>query len=85
MSLGARKWRIFASKLCERRDPDAPPATRTNEAGGAGGPKTKAKRMASINLPEVEDGVLHGGTSPCAIAFLVKVRLVHSSLLSAFF
>ncbi|CAG7845951.1 SubName: Full=Uncharacterized protein {ECO:0000313/EMBL:CCA71069.1} [Serendipita indica DSM 11827] len=79
-ALGTRKWRIFASKLCERRDPDAPPASRANEAGGTSGPKAKAKRMASVNLPEVEDGVLHGGTSPCAIAFLVKVEVVKEVL-----
>ena len=75
--LGSRKWRIFSSKLCERKEKDAAGTstrTRSNEAGSSGAAlKQRAKAFFSASFPDEEDGVLHGGTSPCAIAFLVKV------------
>lgn len=72
-ALGTRKWRIFSSKLCERKDSLG--GSRNNEATNSGGPKGKSKSSSSLSFPEDEDGVLHGGTSPCAIAFLVKVSI----------
>lgn len=81
--LGSRKWRIFSSKLCERKDKDAAGSsarTRGNEAGGSGAQKQRPRTFSSASFPEQEDGVLHGGTSPCAIAFLVKVEVVKEVL-----
>jgi hypothetical protein len=40
--------------------------------------KGKSKQFSSAYFPDDEDGVLHGGTSPCAIAFLVKVGRSYS-------
>ncbi|KAG8760514.1 hypothetical protein FRC14_002903 [Serendipita sp. 396] len=71
--LGTRKWRIFSSKLCERKDVASESSTfRGNEVGTHNGLKGKAKQTPSTDFDIDEDGVLHGGTSPCAIAFLVK-------------
>lgn len=73
--LGTRKWRIFSSKLCERKEKDAAGASargRGNEASSSGSQKQRSRTFSSASFPEEEDGVLHGGTSPCAIAFLVK-------------
>lgn len=78
--LGTRKWRIFTSRLCERKDAGMAGGTRSNEAGGAGHQRNKAKEFSSRSFPDDEDGILHGGTSPCAIAFLVKVEVVKEVL-----
>lgn len=71
--LGTRKWRVFSSRLCERKDSVG--GSRGNEASSSTGPKGNLRRHSSVSFPDDEDGVLHGGTSPCAIAFLVKVNL----------
>ncbi|KAG8836751.1 hypothetical protein FRC18_010792 [Serendipita sp. 400] len=79
--LGTRKWRIFSSKLCERKDVASESSTfRGNEVGTHNGLKGKAKQTPSTDFDIDEDGVLHGGTSPCAIAFLVKVEVVKEVL-----
>ncbi|KAG8801676.1 hypothetical protein FRC17_006586, partial [Serendipita sp. 399] len=79
--LGTRKWRIFSSKLCERKDAAGESSTlRGNEASAHGGSKGKSKQSIFADFDIDEDGVLHGGTSPCAIAFLVKVEVVKEVL-----
>ena len=71
--LGDAKWRIFSSRLCERRSINPSQLGKPLCGGGNGGGNGNGNGNGKSKKREEGSVVIDQSQSPCAIEFLVKV------------